>query len=140
MAALVLNLASQLLVQIPRTKTLIDANAVCDHLSYDTANATQDGITASTTQTQLGGVVINAAFTNVSTATNNDAVTLPAAVPGRSLTIVNSSGQTIQVFPGVGDKVGANSANAAITEATARSLTLICTLKGVWWGGVTTVS
>lgn len=139
MGNLALNLASNLQNQIPRTKTLIDANAVVDSLSYDTANSTQDGLVASTTQTQLGGTLITAAFTNVTSANASDAVTLPAAAAGRSLTIVNSSGQTIQVFPALGDKVGANSANAAVSEVTARSLTLVCTLKGVWWGGVTTV-
>lgn len=134
-----LNLASNLQPQIPRAKTLIDASAVCDHLSFDNSSSTQDGITAGTTQTQAGGTIITAAISNVSTATNNDAVTLPQAMPGRTVIIINSSGQTIQVFPFLGDKVGANSANSAVSESTARSLSLSCTLKGVWWGGVTTV-
>lgn len=133
------NLSSNLQNQIPRTKTLIDANAVCDHLSFDNSSSTQDAITASITQSQAGGTIITAAISNVSSANNNDAITLPQATPGRTVIIINSSGQTIQIFPFLGDKVGANSANSAVTEATARSLSLSCTVKGVWWGGVTTV-
>src|SRR5689334_18193710 len=68
---------------------------------------TQDALTASTTQTQAGGTKITAAFTNVGTANASDAITFPQATPGRELVIVNSSGQTITVFPAVGDAINA---------------------------------
>ena len=140
MAALVINLPTLMQGQPLGSKTLADAGDIANILSYDNGSATQDAVTASTTQTQVGGTKITAAFTNVTSANASDAITLPQAAPGRSLTIVNSSGQTIQVFPFLADQVGANGANSAITVATARMLTLVCTARLTWWGGVTTVS
>lgn len=65
------------------------------------------GITASTTQTQGNGALTNM-YNEVATCANaNDTVTLPAAVAGRRVTIMNNGAQTLQIFPASGDNLGA---------------------------------
>ncbi|MDO8462976.1 MAG: hypothetical protein Q7S96_01735 [bacterium] len=74
------------------------------------------GLTASTTQTQGNGA-LTADVNQVTTVTNaNDTVTLPAAVAGRTVVIVNVGANIMKVFPASGDDAGAG-VNAAITPA-----------------------
>jgi len=76
------------------------------------------GITASTTQTQAGGVPLTTTVNKITVcATENNAVTLPSAVAGLVCIIVNSGAETARIFPAVGDDAGAG-ANNAITIAT----------------------
>jgi hypothetical protein len=107
-------------------------------VANQTGQSVEDAITASTTQTQVGGRKIVASFSNITVANNNDAVTLPQAIPGATITFVNSSGQTIQVFPFLGDKINVAAANAAVTVATATTSDYYCTAALQWWGGATT--
>jgi len=65
------------------------------------------GITASTTQTQ-GQQPLTSEVNEVSTCANaNDTVTLPSAIAGLWVTIINNGAQTLQVFPASGDDLGA---------------------------------
>ena len=125
--------------QAPGNLTLADAGNLSLMVSYVKGAATQNAITASTTQTQAGGAKITAGISAITIATNNDAITLPKAVAGRRVYLINSSGSTIQIFPALGDGIGANAANAAVTMATARTCVLMCPISGTWWGGLTTV-
>ena len=70
---------------------------------------------------------------------SGNAITLPQAVAGRKINIVNSSGQTITIFPFLGDRIGANAVNGSVTSVTARLCTLVCGVRGTWWGGITAV-
>ena len=117
---------------------LADVGTISGTLSGGGGYSSQDAVTASTTQTQVGGTKICAAFTNVSSAASNDAITLPQSVAGMSLTIINSSGQTISIFPFKGDTINAASKDAAVTAATATTSDYYCTKAGQWWGGATT--
>ncbi len=73
---------------------------------------------ASTTQTQ-GQTPMAVMFNLVATvANNNDAVTLPAAVQGRCVFVLNMGASTLQVFPASGDAIGAGGANNSTTQAT----------------------
>ena len=67
------------------------------------------GLTASTTQTQAGGLALTAQINEVSVVANdNDTVVLPTAVAGRSCTIINNdAAQDIRIFPASGDNLGA---------------------------------
>src|SRR5450755_4268452 len=114
MAAVVQNLPSIL----PGVR-LADVGTVSAALSGGGGYSSQDAVTASTTQTQAGGTKIVAAFTNVSSANSSDAITLPQSAAGMAITIVNSSGQTIGIFPFKGDTINAASKDAAVTAATA---------------------
>lgn len=64
-------------------------------------------ITASTTQTQGQGA-LTAEVNVVSTVANaNDTVTLPVALAGRKIWIINNGANTLQIFPASGDNLGA---------------------------------
>ena len=85
------------------------------------------GLTAGTTQTQAGGLDLTAQVNQISTVANtNDAVVLPVlpATGSISVTIINNGANTMRVFPGSGDDLGAgvNAVDAVnIPIATART-------------------
>lgn len=65
------------------------------------------GITASTTQTQGNGA-LTAEVNEVATVANaNDTVTLPSAVAGYRVVIINNGANTLRIFPASGDDLGA---------------------------------
>jgi len=81
------------------------------------------GLTASTTQTQGQGALTKG-FNQVSTCANaNDVRTLPAAIAGKVVVVVNDGAQTLQVFPASGDKIDNGSTNASVTIAAGKRRT-----------------
>ena len=67
---------------------------------------TNSGLTASTTQTQGQGAM-TAEINQFSTvANNNDTSTMPAALTGLVITIINDGANTLQIFPASGDNLG----------------------------------
>lgn len=68
--------------------------------------STTAGITASTTQTQGEGALTSQVNEVSTVANDNDTVTLPAAVPGREICIINNGANTLQIFPDSGDNLG----------------------------------
>ena len=112
------------------------ANAVAQWLYA----SSQDAITASTTQTQVGGTVLNATISRITSANSSDAVTLGfSASPGRSFEIINDSGQTISLFPKSGDKLNDASKDAAVTIADNTISYYSCPKIGLWFGGPATL-
>jgi hypothetical protein len=101
----------------------------------------QDALTAGTTQTAAGGTKITGSMATFSTVANvNDAATLPAALPGMQVTIINNGAQTLQVFAltaALGGAAGGDKINAAATAITMAGpptvLLLYCTSQGQWW-------
>ncbi len=69
----------------------------------DTATS---GITASTTQSQGQGALVSGVNEISVCANPDDTVTLPAATPGRRVTIINDGANTLQIFPASGDDLG----------------------------------
>ncbi len=64
-------------------------------------------VTASTTHTQAGGTALTADINNVSVCANaDDAVTLPTAVAGMHITVINSGAQNLRIWPASGDNLG----------------------------------
>lgn len=64
------------------------------------------GLTASTTQTQGQGA-LTAEFNEISTCANHkDTVTLPAAVAGQRITVVNNGAKILKIFPASSDDLG----------------------------------
>ena len=71
------------------------------------------GITAGTTQTQAGGIPLVAEHNEISTCANAaDAVVMMPAVLGMAQTIVNNGANALQIFPAVGDNLGAGDNNS----------------------------
>lgn len=74
------------------------------------------GLVASTTQTQGQGA-LTAEVNEVATVANaNDTVTMPGAVAGLRVVVINNGANTLQIFPASGDDLGAG-VNASITLA-----------------------
>jgi hypothetical protein len=70
--------------------------------------------TAGTTQTQAGATALTGAVNFVTTGTAADGVKLPAERPvGDVVYIVNSSANSLNVYPVTGGKINNGSANAA---------------------------
>ncbi len=84
-------------------------------------NSFEDGIVASTTQTQFQGQ-LNSSYSEVITVANpNDVVTAPQKRRGMQLVIVNRGANVLQVFPANNDDLG-NGANNSITVDAGESL------------------
>lgn len=69
--------------------------------------STVAGITASTTQAQGQGLLTADVNEIAAVANNNDVVTLPPAVAGLKVLVINDGSNTLQIFPYSGDNLGA---------------------------------
>lgn len=101
---------------------------------YARLTTVQNAVTASTGSTQATGVPVTAAITRVTTVgTAGDALTLPVAVPGVSLVVINAAAaNSMDVFPAVGDAINALAANAALAVAANKTVLLVCAVAGTW--------
>lgn len=118
------------------TLTLGDIKGIADAISNGDSISTQNGITASTTQTQAGGTRIFLAVSRATSAAASDAVTLGfRAQAGMAFTFLNDSGNVITMFPAVGDKINDALTNAGVTIANNTMSEYFCPLDGLWFGG-----
>ncbi len=69
--------------------------------------STTAGITASTNKTQGQGALVTEINEIDVVGSDGDTVTMPAAVAGRKVTIINNGANTLQIFPASGDNLGA---------------------------------
>lgn len=75
-------------------------------------------ITAGTTQTQAGGTALTTSVNVVTTVTTSgDGVTLPNAMIGDSVDILNLGANTCTVYPPVGGRINQLATNAGFTLA-----------------------
>lgn len=66
------------------------------------------GLTASVTQTQAGGLALISSYNEIATVANlDDTVVAPTVTKGQRLLIINNGANTLQVFPFLGDDIGA---------------------------------
>lgn len=73
------------------------------------------GITASTTQSQ-GQQQLTTEINEIATVANtNDVVTLPAAVAGRFVWLINNGANQLQIYPDTGDAIDGQSVNVSVT-------------------------
>ncbi len=81
---------------------------------------TNSGLTASTTQSQGQGA-LTAQINEISTVANkDDTVTLPSAVTGIEIEIINNGANTLLIFPASGDDMGLGVDNPEELEANER--------------------
>jgi len=85
-----------------------------DDLIHRDVNAT---ITASTTQTQGNGALTAEVNEVSAVGSANDTVTLPTAVAGLKIHILNNGANTLQIFPASGDDLGQGADNATTMVA-----------------------
>lgn len=92
----------------------------------------EPGITASTTQTQ-GKQMLTHDINEVSVCANaNDTVTLPDAIPGLKVTVINDGAETLKIYPFSGDQIDKAGANVSTTLATTKSAIFISYKGGNW--------
>jgi len=80
------------------------------------------GITASTTQTQGNGALTGEVNEVATVANANDTVTLPSAVLGYRVVLINNGANTLRIFPASGDNLGAG-VDTATTLASGSNVT-----------------
>lgn len=100
------NLSGNFLNNIGAGTSSLISDTITTIMGTDVANL---GVTASTTQTQAGGIALGLLgdYINVTTCANAlDTIALPTAVPGRRITVRNSGNQSLQVFPFTDDNLG----------------------------------
>jgi len=98
------------------------------------SNAT--GITASTTQTQAGGTALTKDNNNITVCANaNDAATMPTAVAGAIVLVMNNGAQTLQLFPFSGDNFQGVATDASTTIAAGAMRTFVAISTTVWISG-----
>ena len=113
---------------------------LADAIQYKSGASTQNGIIASTTQTQAGGTKIYYHISRVTSANANDAVTLAfPAVPGSSFVLINDSGNIVGLFPKLGDTLNDAVHDAVMAIADNTVSKYYCPVAGLWFGGATTL-
>jgi len=77
-------------------------------------NENEVGLTASVTQTQAGGLLLRCSRNEIQTVANaGDALTAFAVTAGTKLEVINNGANSLQLFPALGDNIGAG-VNTAI--------------------------
>ena len=90
------------------------------------------GLTASTTQTQAGGLALTSQINEVSTVANaGDAVTLAVMTPGQYQEVYNDGAHAMKVFPGASQAIDTAGANASVTLTNAKACLYACTATNV---------
>lgn len=95
--------------------------------------STVGGLTASTTQTQVGGLPLTAQVNVVATVANaGDAVTLPSLEAGQWVDVYNAGAHAMSVFPfGAADTIDGGGAAAAVTLTNPKRCRFTCVSAGV---------
>ena len=111
------------------TGNVTGANVIAT--TYDITGVTT-GITAAGT-TQGTATALTKAFNVVSTVASGAGVVLPTAVAGMRVTIVNTSANSLIVYPASGAQVNALAANAGYTLPTLARLDYVATSTTQWY-------
>jgi len=89
----------------------------------------QAGVTANVGSTQATGTVVTSDIVEVTTvAVIGDAVTLPVAVAGMQITVINRGANALGLFPGAGGNINLGGLN--LEKAVAANATVICSALG----------
>jgi len=98
-----------------------------------TLRSVQNGITAFATGGQASATPLTKDINRVTTvATADDSVRLPVAVPGMSITVINASAASMDVFPTTGAAIDGGTANAALAVAAGGVVTFHCAVALQW--------
>jgi hypothetical protein len=97
--------------------------AILDHVTGLDEKTTEAGITAAAGGGQAAGTAIIGDINEVSTVvTAGDSVTLPTAVPGYYILIINKGAEAMDVFPAASDNLGAG-VDTAVSLAAGTNIT-----------------
>jgi len=98
------------------------------------AESTTNGITAFAGGGQGSAAALSTEINRVSTvATVGDSIRLPAAVAGLTLVVANTAANACNVFPGTGDTINGQAANAAVNQMSSSICFYCCSVNGSWF-------
>jgi len=86
--------------------------------------------TASTTQTQAGGTVLNADFTILTVANASDAVTIPANLPKGTIFFIRNGANAGLIYPPVGGSINGGTVDASKPLDVNVFYMCVCTASG----------
>ena len=93
-----------------------------------------DTVTAKAGGGQDAANPVLTAFTQVSVvAVVNDSLTLPVASIGTVRAFRNDGANSMNIFPGAGEEIDSNGADAAVALAAAASIYIVATSAGTWF-------
>jgi len=97
-------------------------------------SSVQNGLTAKAGGGQGGGPTIGSKIVRVTTvATAADSITLPAALAGNEITVINAAAaNAMNIFPATGEQINILGANAALSLAVNKTITFYCAVAGQW--------
>ncbi|SRR6266550_23408 len=102
-------------------------------VSYGTLMA-KDAQTAHAGGGQANGVVIVAPITRFSVvASAGDSATLPHALPGMTITIINTTATSMNVFPALGETIQGGAANAQQAVPATTATIFYAVAANAWW-------
>jgi len=97
------------------------------------SGAVAANLTANTTGTQAGATALSYGINQIATAgAAASAAALPAAVPGTSVTVINDTANTTQIFGTGSDTINGVTATVGITQPANSELTYYCAVAGQW--------
>lgn len=139
MAGKIIGQIAKVAVTLPRLQFLLDDlggligfQGPTGLLTMLPAGQSDNALTASTTQTQNGGLPLNYRNSRVTVGALNDAVTLPQAIAGMRMAVRNVSANSIGVFPALGDRINAAAVDAVFVLTTATTAEFTCFAAGEW--------
>lgn len=117
--------------------TSIDATSAYHLISPVSTSGAIDNLNIGQTAlgtTQATALAVTATMTEVTTTAVGTGVVLPKSVGGFSCTVANFGVNTLNVYPNVGARIDRLAANAPLTVATNKTVTLTSTSTTQWYG------
>lgn len=96
--------------------------------------ASENGITATPSGTQINSYLITAPVTRVTTVTTTaDGVSLPPSLAGQVYIVINSGANSMTVFGNGTDTIGGTAGSTGVAQAAAAVTMYICPVQGSWF-------
>jgi hypothetical protein len=115
------------------TNTMVGRNFT-DALRYD--GMVETGITADVGSAQGDGALTSDVNVIATCAIAGDAVTLPAATPGRRIVVINLGAQSADVFPATGDTIGTGAANLPLALPADDTAVFVGVSTSAWYATI----
>jgi hypothetical protein len=101
-------------------------------------DSVSDGLTALAGGGQAGATALPGQINRVTTvATAADSAQLPASAAGVWLVCINTTANSMNVFPAAGDAINALAANTALAVAAGKTTIFFCAAAGHWYSVLT---
>jgi len=119
---------------VPTSLTNLGLSPVSNVTFGSVAVVVQNAITAHAGGGQGAAFALTKAVSRVTiVATATDSVVLPAAVAGKSMTVINAAAaNAMDVYPAVGEAINALAVDTKLSIAANKTVMFICAVNGTW--------